>query len=109
MTTIRRGPGTLLPHHPAPSKGARMATDIDHDDLSAAFWELTEDQITVLRPRGEVRPIAAGQRLFQQGDPTCDFYVVLKGEVELIEPGIDTPRVLGVRRAREIVGELNLL
>jgi thioredoxin reductase (NADPH) len=86
-----------------------MATDIDHDDLSAAFWELTEDQITVLRPRGEVRSITAGQRLFHQGDPTCDFYVVLEGEVELIEPGIDTPRVLGVRRAREIVGELNLL
>ena len=86
-----------------------MATALDHDDLSAAFWELTEDQITVLRPRGEVRPIEAGQRLFQQGDPTCDFYVVLEGEVELIEPGLDTPRVLGVRREREIVGELNLL
>src|SRR3954465_11987554 len=86
-----------------------MATDIDHDDLSAAFWELTEDQITVLRPRGKVRPIEAGQRLFQQGDPACDFYVVLEGEVELVEPGLNTPRLIGVRREREIVGELNLL
>src|SRR5262245_50908746 len=86
-----------------------MATDIDHDDLSAAFWELTEDQITVLRPRGEVGPIAAGHGLFEQGGPKCDFDVVLEGEVGLIEPGIDTPRVLGVRREREIVGELNLL
>jgi thioredoxin reductase (NADPH) len=86
-----------------------MSTHIDHDDLSAAFWELTEDQITVLRPRGEVRPIQAGQRLFQQGDPTCDFFVVLDGEVQLIEPGLGTPRVLGVRQTREIVGELNLL
>ncbi len=50
-----------------------MVTDLDHDDLSAAFWELTDDQITVLRPRGEVRPIEAGQRLFQQGDLACDF------------------------------------
>ena len=86
-----------------------MATDLDHDDLSAAFWELTDDQITVLRPRGEVRPIEAGQRLFQQGDLTCDFYVVLEGEVELVEPGLGTPRLIGVRRKREIVGELNLL
>jgi thioredoxin reductase (NADPH) len=86
-----------------------MATDIDHDNLSAAFWELTDDQIAVLRPRGEVRPTEAGQVLFQQGDPTCDFFVVLEGEVELIEPGLGTPRLIGTRRAREIVGELSLL
>ena len=47
--------------------------------------------------------------LFQQGDPACDFFVVLEGEVELVEPTVGTPRVIGVRTPREIVGELNLL
>ena len=50
-----------------------------------------------------------GEVLFQQGELTCDFYVVLEGEVELIEPTLVTPRVIGVRKPREIVGELNLL
>jgi thioredoxin reductase (NADPH) len=86
-----------------------MAIDIDSDELNAAFWELTDDQIAVLRAHGEIRPIAAGQVLFQQGDATCDFFVVLDGEVHLVEPSAGTPRLLGARRAREIVGELSLL
>jgi thioredoxin reductase (NADPH) len=56
-----------------------------------------------------VRAAAAGEVLFQQGDLTCDFFVVLEGEVELIEPGLGTPRVIGRRGPSEIVGELNLL
>jgi thioredoxin reductase (NADPH) len=86
-----------------------MATPFNPEDLSAAFWELTDDQIAALHPHGEIRRTEAGQVLFQQGDPTCDFYVVLDGEVALIEPGADGERLIGTRRQREMVGELNLL
>lgn len=78
-------------------------------DHLAAFWELTDDQITLLHRYGEIRPTTAGDVLFQQGDPSCDLYVVLEGEVHLLEPGGDAARVIGARQAREIVGELNLL
>src|SRR5215210_941572 len=81
----------------------------EHDALSTAFWELTEEQIALLHPHGQVIATEAGQVLFQQGDPTCDFYVVLDGSVELVEPTAGTPRSLGLRHVREIVGELNLL
>ncbi len=86
-----------------------MPTDTPADDVNAAFWELSEEQIAFLSAYGEVRPIVAGQCLFQQGDPTCDFFVVLDGEVHLVEPGPDGPRRIGVRGQRGIVGELNLL
>src|SRR5215218_6714058 len=86
-----------------------MAHDRDHDELSEAFWELTDEQIALLRPHGQVVATEGGQLLFQQGDPTCDFYVVLGGTVELVEPTAGTPRSLGLRHVREIVGELNLL
>jgi thioredoxin reductase (NADPH) len=86
-----------------------MAGEIEHDLHSEAFWELTDEQIDLLRAHGEVRPTRKDQLLFQQGDATCDFYVVLAGEVELIDPTDDAPRSIGVRRPREIVGELNLL
>jgi thioredoxin reductase (NADPH) len=86
-----------------------MATDGEHDSSSEAFWALTDGQIDVLRSHGQVQQTHDGEVLFQQGELTCDFYVVLEGEVELIEPTLVTPRVIGVRTPREIVGELNLL
>ena len=86
-----------------------MGTDIDNDRVNEAFWELTDEQIDVLRAHGQVRRMEAGDMLFQQGDPACDFFVVLEGEVELVEPTVGTPQVIGVRTPREIVGELNLL
>jgi thioredoxin reductase (NADPH) len=86
-----------------------MATDGEHDSSSEAFWTLTDEQIDVLRSHGRVQQTQDGEVLFQQGELTCDFYVVLEGEVELIEPTLVTPRVIGVRTPREIVGELNLL
>jgi thioredoxin reductase (NADPH) len=86
-----------------------MATDGEHDSSSEAFWTLTDGQIDVLRSHGQVQQTHDGEVLFQQGELTCDFYVVLEGEVELIEPTLVTPRVIGVRTPREIVGELNLL
>src|SRR5215207_7808193 len=86
-----------------------MAANTDQNDRSQAFWALTEEQIALLHPHGQVLATETGQHLFQQGDPTCDFYVVLDGTVELVEPTAGTPRSLGLRRAGEIVGELNLL
>ena len=86
-----------------------MASEIGPDEQIDAFWELTDDQISVLRQYGQVQQTDDGQVLFHQGELTCDFYVVLEGEVELVEPTLVTPRVIGVRKPREIVGELNLL
>jgi thioredoxin reductase (NADPH) len=86
-----------------------MASEIGPEEQIDAFWELTEDQISVLRRHGQVQQTHDGQVLFHQGELTCDFYVVLEGEVELVEPTLVTPRVIGVRKPREIVGELNLL
>jgi len=86
-----------------------MAAASDEAALSTAFWELTDEQIALLHPHGQVVTTEAGPVLFQQGDPTCDFYVVLDGSVELVEPTAGTPRSLGLRHGREIVGEMNLL
>ena len=80
-----------------------MATDGEHDSSSEAFWTLTDAQIDVLRAHGEVRQTQDGDVLFEQGELTCDFFVVLEGEVELIEPTLVTPRVIGLRTPREIV------
>ncbi len=86
-----------------------MAAEIEQDLASEAFWELTDEQLELLRAHGEVRKTTPDQTLFQQGDATCDFFVVLDGEVELVEPTGSAPRGIGIRGRNEIVGELNLL
>jgi thioredoxin reductase (NADPH) len=87
-----------------------MAEEIERNLAREAFWELTGEQIELLRAHGEVRPTTKDQTLFQQGDQTRDFYVVLEGEVHLIDPTTGAEdRVIGVRQSREIVGELSLL
>ncbi|MFN8593178.1 MAG: FAD-dependent oxidoreductase [Thermomicrobiales bacterium] len=86
-----------------------MAATTDRDVLGEAFWELTDDQIALLRGRGELRATTADQVLVCQGEPACDFFVVLEGAVELAEPRGDALHHIGRRGPREIVGELNLL
>ena len=79
------------------------------DALTAGSWALTDDQVALLRPYGQDVTTQAGQLLFQQGDPSTDFFVMLEGVVELVEPTASTPRSLGLRYQHEIIGELNLL
>src|SRR5258708_26900374 len=61
----------------------------DHD---IAFPRLSRAQIDALRRWGQVRPIAPGDVLFQEGDRGFSFYVVLEGAVEIVEQSRGTPR-----------------
>ena len=58
----------------------RMPTD--HE---LAFPQLTAGHIAELTPRGTVHVAAAGEVLFSEGDRDFAFYVVLSGDVEIVE------------------------
>src|SRR5919202_3700792 len=70
---------------------------------------LREDQIEVLSRYGETRETKAGQVLFRAGDASNDFFVVLEGGVEVVDDFADEARSLGVFRAGNFLGELNML
>ena len=70
---------------------------------------LREDQIDVLSRYGETRETKAGQVLFRAGDASNDFFVVLEGEVEVIDDFADEVRSLGVFRASNFLGDLHML
>jgi CRP-like cAMP-binding protein len=57
---------------------------------------LTEEQIGLLRREGDVRPVAAGEVLFREGDRSYDFIVILAGRVAI---GITRPGPNGHWRA----------
>jgi thioredoxin reductase (NADPH) len=83
--------------------------DIEQDLIGEAFWELTVEQIDLLRAHGMEQETAPGQVLVQQGDIATGLHVVLAGSIELVETVAGLPRSLGERREREMVGELSLL
>jgi CRP-like cAMP-binding protein len=64
-----------------------MSTDQD-----IAFPKLSEAQIQALMPRGKVRRVAAGEVLWTEGDRGFNFFVILDGEMEIIDPTGDEPR-----------------
>ena len=70
---------------------------------------LREDQIEVLSRYGETRETKAGQVLFRAGDTQNDFFVVLGGEVEVIDDFGGEVRTMGVFRAGSFLGDLHML
>jgi thioredoxin reductase (NADPH) len=70
---------------------------------------LNEDQIEVLSRYGETRKTEVGQVLYRAGDTTNDFFVVLEGEVEVIDDFAGEARTIGVFLAGRFLTELNML
>ena len=87
---------------PADGPGHRPAADVIE-------LRLTGEQIGLLRREGEVRPVAAGEVLFREGDRGYDFLVILAGRVAIVDHQAGTERELATGGPGEFVAELNLL
>jgi thioredoxin reductase (NADPH) len=77
-------------------------------DWQVAFPTLTPAQISRLHHHGEERPIREGDLLFREGDRRYDFFVILEGEVEIIDHSGTAPRVLARHGAGRFLGEVNM-
>ena len=78
-------------------------------DDAVAFPTLTDSELAVLAALGTRRPVAAGEYLYREGDPTYDFYVILSGAVEVVVHADGEERIINRRGAGRFLGELNLL
>jgi CRP-like cAMP-binding protein len=70
---------------------------------------LSAEQVALLRRHGEVRPTAAGQVLFREGDRGYDFIVILSGAVTVVDHQAGVVRELATGGPGEFVAELNIL
>src|SRR5215467_10479449 len=70
---------------------------------------LTGEQIGLLRREGEVRPVAAGEILFREGDRGYDFIVILAGRVAIVDHQAGAERELAAGGPGDFVAELSLL
>ena len=70
---------------------------------------LSAEQITSLRPLGEIRRTHTGDVLFEVGDATYPMVVVLAGRTEIIDRSEGIDRVIKTSGPGEFQAELGLL
>jgi thioredoxin reductase (NADPH) len=78
-------------------------------DEAVAFPLLGDADLTLLQGLGTRQTVGIGQYLFQRGDETYNFYVVLSGTVEIVVQADGADHVIVRHGAGRFVGELGLL
>ncbi|MGB3633827.1 MAG: FAD-dependent oxidoreductase [Rubrobacteraceae bacterium] len=86
-----------------------MMPGANRETTGAAFPTLSETQISFLRDYGVVNETEAGQVLFQEGDTTYDFVVILEGNVKIVENFGSEERTIATHGAGRFLGEMNML
>jgi thioredoxin reductase (NADPH) len=74
-----------------------------------AFPALTPLQIDRIRPFGKLRHVEAGKILFEPGDVTAPFFVLLSGGLDIVQPTPSGERLIVTHRAGGFTGEMTLI
>jgi thioredoxin reductase (NADPH) len=96
------------PRRIGPNASAPVAAPLLDDDDPALFPKLTDEQVRLLMPLGEVRRTERGEVLFRHGDVSYDVLVVLEGTVVVLVDSGERTRELAMQRPRDLMVELNL-
>jgi thioredoxin reductase (NADPH) len=76
--------------------------------IAQIFPVLIPEQIDRARPFGEEKLLPLGAVLFERGDRSVDFFIVLKGNIEIYEHMPGGTRVITVHGENQFTGELDL-
>jgi CRP-like cAMP-binding protein len=79
-----------------------------HVRESEAFPSLTADQVERVSSFGVVQRLQRGTTLYEPGDRTADFFLVLDGFIEIYVSRNTTQRVVHEYGEQQFTGELNL-
>src|ERR1700739_882095 len=79
------------------------------DARTQAFPVLSVSQIDRIRACSRPRQVAAGDILFQRGDENVPFYVLLSGEMEIVQPDIAGERLIARHGPGEFTGEMTMI
>jgi thioredoxin reductase (NADPH) len=72
------------------------------------FPVLTEEQIQRAKLLGQEDPLPKGTILFERGQRSVDFFIILKGNIEIYEHRRDGLNVFTVHQERQFTGEIDL-
>ena len=73
------------------------------------FPALSAAQLARLTPCGELRDVAAGELLFDQGQRDTPMLVILEGELEVVHPALGGERPITIQGPGEFTGEIHMI
>lgn len=79
------------------------------NDHEVAFPVLSTEDLAALTARGRARAVRAGEVLFAEGDRDFCFFVVLEGEIEIVEHSRGSPHTVAVHEAGGFTGDVHML
>jgi thioredoxin reductase (NADPH) len=80
------------------------------DANTQTFPVLTDEQINRILDLGRVRKVERGEILFEPGDTSLPFFVVLSGSLEIVQPDGDAERRLVMHDQHgEFTGEMTMI
>ena len=77
--------------------------------IEQIFPKLTPTQIRRITPNGLTRTTDRGEVLYEQGDSTASFFVVVSGELEVLRPSGAVETLVTVHRSGQFTGEVGTL
>ncbi len=102
-----------MPNEPTSAVDAAEAAAVNPSDpyerSAQTFPVLTEDQVSRIRAYGDVEDLPRGTILFERGERGVDFFLVLRGNIEIFDfDERGEPVVFTVHGENQFTGELDL-
>lgn len=79
------------------------------DAESQTFPTLTTAQIARALPYGVTRRVEPGEILFQPGDTSVPCFILLSGDLEIVQPGFEGDQLITTHHAGGFTGEMNMI
>ncbi len=79
------------------------------DARTQAFPVLTAAQINRVRPGGKLRQVKKDEILFEPGDTNVPFFVLLSGDMEIVQPDLAGERPIATHGPGQFTGEMTMI
>src|ERR1700719_1341419 len=79
------------------------------DVRTQAFPTLSANQINRVRALGTVRRVEKGEILFEPGETTIPFFVLLSGAMEIVQPSLSGERTVATHGPGGFTGEMTMI
>jgi thioredoxin reductase (NADPH) len=93
----------------SPGSGSASPTFSGKVNQEQAFPALTHAQIDRIRPFGQVRQTKVGEILFEPGDATVPFFVLLSGSLDIVQPTLESEHLIVTHQAGSFTGEMTMI
>jgi thioredoxin reductase (NADPH) len=87
----------------------RRGLPLSRAHVEQIFPKLTPAQIRRVAARGRIRTIERGEVLYEQGDTSLPFLVVVSGEIEILRPSGSVETLITVHGSGQFTGEVGTL